>query len=39
MEIQPTDTVLKKVVAKTYKAYQGFMVHTECFYPKGIDAA
>jgi hypothetical protein len=39
MEMRPADTVLKNVIAKTYKDHHGFMVHTESFYPKGIDAA
>ena len=27
------------MITKTFKDYHGFVVHTESFYPKGIDAA
>jgi hypothetical protein len=35
----PSDTVLQQVIAKTFTDNHGFMVHTESFYPKGIEAA
>ena len=38
-ELRPSDTVLQQVIAKTYHDQHGFMVHTESFYPKGIEAA
>jgi len=38
-EICPSDTALQQVIAKTYTDHHGFMVHTESFYPKGIEAA
>jgi hypothetical protein len=38
-ELRPEDTVLRKGIAKTYIDHHGFMVYTESFYPKGIDAA
>ena len=28
-----------KVIDKTFKDHHGFVVHTESFYPKGIEAA
>jgi hypothetical protein len=38
-EVCPSDTTLQQVIAKTYTDHHGFMVHTESFYPKGIEAA
>ena len=38
-EVMPTDTNLQRVIAKTYQEHRGFVVCTESFYPKGIDAA
>ncbi len=38
-ELCPSDTVLQQMIAKTYHDHHGFMVHTESFYPKGIEAA
>jgi hypothetical protein len=38
-EIRPHDTALQHVIAKTYHEHHGFVVYTESFYPKGIEAA
>ena len=38
-ELRPFDTALQQVIAKTFKNHHGFVVYTESFYPKGIDAA
>jgi len=38
-EVCPSNTVLQQVIAKTFTDHHGFMVHTESFYPKGIEAA
>jgi len=38
-ELCPSDTALQQVIAKTYSDHRGFMVYTESFYPKGIEAA
>jgi len=38
-ELRPSNTALDQVITKTFKDYHGFVVHTESFYPKGIDAA
>lgn len=35
----PSDTSLQQVIAKTFIDHHVFMVHTESFYPKGIEAA
>jgi hypothetical protein len=38
-ELRPSDTVLQRVIAKTFKEQRGFVVSAENFYPKGIEAA
>jgi len=38
-ELRPSDSALQKVIEKTFKEHHGFVVHTESFYPKGIEAA
>jgi hypothetical protein len=38
-EICPSDTALQQVIAKTFTDHHGFMVPTQSFYPKGIEAA
>ena len=37
--LSDTTLQLQQVIAKTYLDHHGFMVHTESFYPKGIEAA
>ncbi len=38
-KIRSSDVALIKVIDKTFKDHHGFVVHTENFYPKGIEAA
>lgn len=38
-KLRPSDTALQQVIDKTFKDHHGFVVHTESFYPKGIEAA
>ena len=38
-KIRSSDAALLKVIDKTFKDHHGFVVHTESFYPKGIEAA
>ena len=37
-KIRSSDVALLKVIDKTFKDHHGFVVHTESFYPKGIEA-
>jgi hypothetical protein len=38
-ELCPSDTSLQQVITKTYQEHRGFVVYTQSFYPKGIEAA
>jgi hypothetical protein len=35
----PTDAALQHVIAQTYEDHRGFQVHTDSFYPRGLEAA
>jgi hypothetical protein len=38
-KVRPSNTALRQVISKTYNDHRGFVVYTESFYPKGVDAA
>ncbi len=35
----PHDQALQRAIAKGYRDHRGFQVHTESFYPQGLEAA
>jgi len=38
-KLRPSETALQQLIDKTFKDPHGFVIHTESFYPKDIEAA
>jgi hypothetical protein len=38
-QVRPHDEALQRVIDQTYQDHRGFQVHTDSFYPKGLEAA
>ena len=38
-QLRPDNAALQRVIAQTYTDHHGFQVHTDSFYPRGLEAA